>query len=230
MDLSCLGVIRHEPREYGRSALGAPLTVFRTEGPPRYLLVAGQHGDEPETTVVLSHALRTVPVDLLGSAVVLAANPDGLAMGTRGNARGVDLNRNFPASNWLPAPVHYRWYSDGPREVLLSSGGRPGSEPETSALIALIEEIRPEAILAFHAPLGCIEDPLLSPLAGALAARTRMDLVETIGYGTPGSLGSWSEDQKIHTITVELPDESLQELRRRFEPAVGCLLRGERFW
>ena len=29
-------------------------------------------------------------------------NPDGTALGRRGNAKGVDLNRNYPATNFLP--------------------------------------------------------------------------------------------------------------------------------
>src|SRR5262252_7163371 len=93
------GVLRHDGQTYGTSVDGIPLTVYRSESAD-ILVLASIHGDEPETTVVVSEAVRCLPRGDLQAAVILCANPDGLLRGTRGNARGVDLNRNFPTSNW----------------------------------------------------------------------------------------------------------------------------------
>ena len=49
--------------------------------------------------MTLSCALRTLKPELRRH-VVLTVNPDGCQLGLRANARGVDLNRNFPAANW----------------------------------------------------------------------------------------------------------------------------------
>src|SRR5690349_10489444 len=93
------GTIPRSPDTYGRSVLGAPLEVWLPAGRCRLLAFAGIHGEEPETTFALSRALRQLTEPSPQCAVVLAANPDGLIRGTRGNARGVELNRNFPSSN-----------------------------------------------------------------------------------------------------------------------------------
>ena len=69
------------------------------------LLFAAIHGEEPETTALLSKALRSLAQPSERCAVVLNANPDGVLLGTRGNARGVEINRNFPSESWQSDPV-----------------------------------------------------------------------------------------------------------------------------
>lgn len=217
-----------EPDGYGRSVLGLPLEVWRPSGPCRRLIFAAIHGNEAETTAALSHALRHLEEPSADCAVVLAANPDGVIRGTRGNARGVELNRNFPTRDWRPEPVLHRATLNGPREVALSPGEAPASEPETRALIALIEDLRPEGVIALHAPLGCIDDPDDSPLGRWVAERTGMPLVPDVGYPTPGSFGTWAREQGLPVITWEFPLITPDEAARVHVPVLVDLLTGAR--
>ncbi|MBE0591979.1 MAG: murein tripeptide amidase MpaA, partial [Gemmatimonadales bacterium] len=153
------GTIPWDPDIYGRSHLGIPLEVWRPADACHLLVFAAIHGEEPETTFALSRALRQLSEPSPHAAVVLAANPDGLIRGTRGNARGVELNRNFPTADWQSDPVAHRSTLDDPRDVTLSPGPQPGSEAETKALIGLIHDLRPMVVIALHAPLACIDDP-----------------------------------------------------------------------
>jgi protein MpaA len=187
-------------------------------------MFAGIHGEEPETTFALSRALRHLSAPSPHCAVVLAANPDGLIRGTRGNARGVELNRNFPASDWQPDPVAHRSTLEDPQDVMLSPGPHAGSEPETQALIALIAELEPEAVIALHAPLACIDDPAQGTLGRWLAEKTGLPHVKDVGYPTPGSFGSWGADQGIAVITYEFPLASTDTLVRDHVPVLVELL------
>ena len=225
-----IGSLLWEPGTYGKSVLGIPLEVWRPSDRCRILIHAGIHGEEGETTVVLSRALRWLSEPSPWCAVVLAANPDGLIRGTRGNARGVDLNRNFPTSDWGPGSVFHRSTLDAPREVALSPGSAPGSEPETRALMALIEELRPEAVVALHAPLACIDDDKMGSLAHWLAGRTGLDLVSDVGYPTPGSFGTWGGENDVTVVTYELPLAHNDDLVRDHVPALTELLTGEASW
>lgn len=212
------------PVEYGRSVLRLPLEVWKPSGVCTMLMFAGIHGEEPETTYALSRALRQLGEPSPHCAVVLAANPDGLIRGTRGNARGVDLNRNFPTHDWRPGTVTHRSTLEDPSDVLLSTGTHPASEPETVALMGLIDGLAPRTVIALHAPLACIDDANASALGHKLARRTGMPLVRDVGYPTPGSFGTWGGERGLPVVTYEFGLASTEEHMRHHVPVLVELL------
>jgi len=130
-------------RRIGTSVKGRPILAFRV-GDPRSrvkaVVLGAIHGDEP-AGMVLARAVKQAPringVDLW---VVPTINPDGVARGTRGNAHGVDLNRNW-SHRWAQlSGVHY-------------SGPQPFSEPETRAFRDFLAEVKPRFVVSFHQPL-----------------------------------------------------------------------------
>jgi murein peptide amidase A len=131
-------------RMLGRSWDGRPVTVTRAGDPSGIpvLVVGSIHGNETGGIAVARALARTAPrgIDLW---VVPTLNPDGVAAGTRGNARGVDLNRNFP---W-----HWR-----PLDGAYESGAGPLSERETRIARALVLRVRPRLTVWFHQHLNLV--------------------------------------------------------------------------
>ncbi|HEX7706858.1 MAG TPA: murein tripeptide amidase MpaA [Thermoanaerobaculia bacterium] len=221
------GIIRHASSQYGTSLEGFPLTVFLPEDANANLVIlASIHGDEAETTVVVSEALRALPRGDLRAAVILCGNPDGMLRGTRGNGRGVDLNRNFPTSNWSPEQVHYKSRSNDARDIALSPGSEPASEPETKALIALLDKMSPRAVVSLHSALACVDDSGASHLGRQLADRCALPFLTEIGYPTPGSMGTWAAERGLNLVTLELEDASLYTLKDRHVPIMIDLMTG----
>ncbi len=222
------GVIRHASTVYGSSVDGVPLTVFLPDsGSAELVLLAAIHGDEPETTVALSEALRCLPEGELRAAVILCGNPDGLLRGTRGNARGIDLNRNFPTSNWSADEVFYKSRANDARDIALSPGPEPASEPETRALLSLLEKLNPRAVVSMHSALACIDDSGKSHLGQQLADRCALPFLTEIGYPTPGSMGTWASERGLNLVTLELEDASLYALKDHHVPILLDLMTGK---
>lgn len=100
------------------------------------------HGTEAAGTAVTRRLLagRTPAAGTIW--ILQDLNPDGRAHGTRGNGRGVDLNRNFP-SQWRPIGV------PGDPQY---AGPRPLSEPESRLAVRAIERVHPDVTIWFHQP------------------------------------------------------------------------------
>jgi len=94
----------------------------------------------------------------------------------------------------------------------------------------LIDELKPETLIALHAPLACIDDAEQGPLARWLAERTGLPLVSDIGYATPGSLGTWGAEHGIGVVTYEFPLANADALVREHVPVLVELLTGETSW
>lgn len=132
----------------GHSVDGRPITA-RVVGPDsakrKILLVGCIHGNECAGLRIISAVARSRPVRGVQLWLIGELNPDGTAAGTRQNAHGVDLNRNFPYQ-WRPVsdPTYY-------------SGPHPLSEPESRAAVKLIKRIKPAVTIWYHQHMDLID-------------------------------------------------------------------------
>ena len=117
-----LGAIRSLARRHGfnehTATLGDHELVFlsRLGRPgPRFYLSAGIHGDEPAGLVALHDLVRDDAwPDELNLGICPCLNPHGLASGTRENAAGLDLNRDYRAPRSAEVRLHLDWLASQP--------------------------------------------------------------------------------------------------------------------
>ena len=134
-------------------------------------------------------------------------NPDGIQLGQRTNANGVDLNRNFPTKNWGENHGDNATCDDA--ETAYYGGTSGGSEIETQFLIDTIREFKPNRILTLHAPYKVVNyDGPAKELAEKISTIINYPVEASIGYPTPGSFGTYAGvERQIPTITLELDEE-----------------------
>jgi len=136
-------VVAQKTITIGHSVKGVPIRATRRgvpRAPHRILVVGVIHGNESAGLAVISRLFHATPPAGVDLWLIRAINPDGLRAGTRQNARGVDLNHNFPA-NWIPYERPWDPYYSGPRAA---------SEPETRAAMRFILQIKPEVTIWYH--------------------------------------------------------------------------------
>jgi protein MpaA len=197
----------------GRSERGRPIYVLRVGDPqgPRVLVFGCVHGNETAGIAVARALERVHTTDDVW--IVPDLNPDGVAAGTRDDARGVDLNANW-SSQWerggRPGDVYY-------------GGTRPFSERETRLARDLILRIHPRLTLWYHQHMNVVWAYGRSTSAGRIYAR----LSGMALYHHPWLNGTATNWQNHHVrgtaaLTIELPGGSLTaaEVRRHVRAAL----------
>lgn len=222
-----LAKISHNSK-WSETSIGTALELFsyRVEDERPYLFIGGVHGDEPEGVRLAKEFMNWLTEvekqqklhELHSFLLIPCLNPDGYAKNERVNARGVDLNRNFPCRDWSQEHSKPRYFP----------GPRPNSEPETQALVKLIEDTNPEIIVHFHSWEPCVvyTGAPGKPCADILAENTNYESRETIGYPTPGSLGQygWLEHQIPVICIEEEANVSLDTVWPRFSHGLKKLM------
>jgi beta-N-acetylhexosaminidase len=180
----------------GRSGEGRPIRAVRIgprRAPVKLMVVGAIHGNEPAGKAVIARLRKARPPRGTALWLVEDANPDGAAAGSRHNAGGVDLNRNFP----------YRWQ---PQDGVYESGPGPASEPETQALQRFIARERPRVTIWYHQALRMIVksagDPYLQRLYSHRSGLPRRRLPAYLGTATSWQHSTFAGDT---AFVVELP-------------------------
>jgi hypothetical protein len=195
----------------GRSVKDRPIKAYllgEEDAPNVYLVMGQMHGDEPAGRLVArDRLLNKEPVKDVALWVVPTMNPDGSIRGTRVNARGVDLNRNFPSKTWVKQGKGTRYWS----------GPRPASEPETRAIVRFFSEIQPRTIVSIHQPLRSVDFSGGDRSVTRWLAEELKLPVADLQVSGGGTMTSWynREFPKKTAVTVELPPSTTPEYRNR---------------
>ncbi len=164
------------------------------------LLIGGVHGDEPEGVYLAEQTLKWLleqdQSQIVDWVVIPCLNVDGFRKQQRVNARGVDLNRNYPSLDWSPEFQKERYFP----------GTAPASEPEVQGVVSLIEKLNPRLLIHCHSWEPCIVYTGERGLKDSerLARNSGYKLLPDIGYQTPGSLGQFGcFDKTTPVICIE---------------------------
>ena len=181
----------------------------------KILLIGCIHGNEKAGILLSVKVLNEIfaKKELKNTLILIPTlNPDGNILNTRANSNRIDINRNFPSTNWT--------YSDSsqlkPNKKDYWGGKSPASEIETKFILRVDSIFQPGAIIILHQFMDCVQyDGTGLRLAEFISKRSGQKLMDDIGYSTTGSIGSYfGDDKRKEVVTIEIPEnppDSLQQ-------------------
>jgi len=184
---------------FGHSVRGRALRALVLGDPsaPRRAVVIGCiHGNECAGEAIVARLQHARPRPGTALWLIPSVNPDGHLLGTRQNARGVDLNRNFP----------FRWRRTGVRGNFDWPGPAPLSEPESRSLHRLLARVRPTLTIYYHQQAALVDESGGNPgIEGAYARAVGLPFRCLPRY--PGSATTWENHvtRGGTAFVVELP-------------------------
>lgn len=187
--------------KFGTSELGLMIPGFQFgNSTKKVLLLAGVHGDEVEGVALAYQLVEEFSKDFnydLELHIVPSFNMDGVLLSQRKNWNGVDLNRNLPSKDWTTEVSKESYYP----------GKSANSEIENQNLVKWIEQNKPTYIVSLHSfsryLLNVNGD--CGEFANVIHKITSYPIEESIGYPTPGCLGTYTGlEMGIPTLTYEL--------------------------
>jgi protein MpaA len=202
--------MQHRALEIGHTVLGRPIEAIHfapasyARPRPPALLFGAIHGDEAVTQLMVERLADELVERPPGrdTWLIPCLNVDGVLAGTRNNANDVDLNRNFAAAGWGTA-----------RRPGYHPGTAAEDQPETRALVELIDRIAPERLIALHSTFRMVNwDGRGEQLAREMSERCGYPVTADMGYPTPGSFGAkYGIERNLEVITLEVPYLDIDE-------------------
>ena len=183
----------------GRTAQGRPIRAVRigtARAGRRVLVVGAIHGTEQAGKAITRRLRKLRPPSGVELLLVDDLNPDGSAAASRQNARGVDLNRNFP----------FRWQAIGRPFDTYHAGRGPLSEPESRAATDFITSFRPRVTIYYHQMMRLVDrsggDRVLERLYARRSGLPYRGIPPLTGTATSWQNHTFRDDS---AFVVELP-------------------------
>lgn len=198
---------RLQPVDGARSVRGQPIYQRDVPVPTprlRVLVVGGMHGDEMSASTLALRWLalaQTDPAEVHWRFIPVL-NPDSMlrSQPQRTNARGVDLNRNFPTPDWQRQSRIY-WEQRTRKDPRRYPGTSALSEPESRFLHQEMARFQPHLIVSLHAPYGLLDFDGTAIEPPRRLGRLHLDQLGVF----PGSLGNYGGvHRSMPVVTIEL--------------------------
>ena len=225
----------------GPSGEGRPVTALKIGGGPRkFVLVGNTHGGPEANTFALVSQLaehfRANPAEVPAGVrlyIIPTLNPDGLALGTRFNARGVDLNRNMDTTTDACPENDWNIHVQGAYGIESDTGG-PFAESEAESQLIRDFLLDASGVIFFHSsggdvfPAFCEHAPSIA-MAQTYAAATGYQYDRFWpNYMITGGMHDWAGGLGIAAITPELASGDQPEFEQNLAGVRALLADPER--